>query len=51
MIFIVNLLADVAADHLEKIDGVKRKVPTFEDLLREVEEEERGQVAAIVMTV
>ena len=37
-----NLLADVAADHMEKLDGVKRKVPTFEDLLREVEEEERG---------
>ena len=37
-----NLLADVAADHKQKLDGVKRKVPTFEDLLREVEEEERG---------
>ena len=37
-----NLLADVAADHKEKLDGVKRKVPTFEDLLREVEDEERG---------
>jgi translocation protein SEC62 len=37
-----NLLADVAADHKATLDGVKRKVPTFEDLLREVEEEENG---------
>lgn len=37
-----NLLADVAADHKANLDGVKRKVPTFEDLLREVEEEESG---------
>ena len=39
-----NLLADVAADHKATLDGVKRKVPTFEDLLREVEQEEQGHL-------
>jgi translocation protein SEC62 len=37
-----NLLADVAADHKENLDKPKRNIPSFEDLLREDEDEIGG---------